>query len=334
MISNLKLLTLLISSFIFFSQGQAAIGNMNAPKNGTFYYNLRSAPPTINPLSSTGAYASDVQSYVLETLLTRNLDTYEWEPYIATSWKISKDEKEFTFVIRDGIKWHDGKDLTVEDIKFSFDAIMHPENKYKTAHMRTYYESIKEVIILNKNTVKFVVKSTYFKNFDVAAGLMIVPKHIYENPSKKQKKKLNKTLIGTGPYKLDKFTRGRKIILKRNKKWWGNTVSETRGVFNFNKIFMKFIKDDTIAIEMTKKGSLDFTDLSTEDYVKKTKGAEWGKKVFKVKATSKSPKGYSFIGWNLINPLFKSKNTRKALYHLGQWLLSFSPQEVNGVNPL
>ena len=318
MINNLKLLALLLICFNLFSMSEsvAAIGNKNAPKKGTFYYNLGSGPPTLNPLSATDHYASIVQGYALESLLGRDYNTYNWVPSLAKSWETSKDGKEFTFVIREGVKWHDGKPLTVEDVKFSFDAITDKDNKYRTAHMKPYYESIKEVQIIDKNTVKFIVKSAYFRNFDTAAGMTIVPKHIYENPSKKQKKKLNKTLVGTGPYTLSKFVRGRKIILKKNKNWWGNKVEHLKGIYNFNKIFMKFVKDDTIAIEMTKKGSLDFIGLTIEDYVKKTKGSEWGKKVFKVKTENKQPKGYSFIGWNLKKPLFQNKNHRKALYHL------------------
>lgn len=287
------------------------------PKKGsTFFYNLGQGPTTLNPLSSTDLYATMVQQQIVESLLERDLETFEWKPALAKEWEVSKDGMEYTFTLRDGVKWHDGKPLTVEDVKFTFDAIVHPENKYKTAHMKPFYENIKSCEIIGKNKVKFTAKKKYFQNFAVAAGIEVVPKHLYENPSKKQKKKLNKTLVGTGPYMLDKYKRGKNLVLKKNPNWWGDASGERKAENNFNKIFMRFIKDGTIAITRAEKGDLDYIDLTSEEFVKKTNSGKWGKEIFKFKVQNKAPVSYGFIGWNLTNPIFKSKQVRKALYHL------------------
>ncbi|OIQ16731.1 MAG: peptide ABC transporter substrate-binding protein [Bacteriovorax sp. MedPE-SWde] len=307
--SLLLLLTLLTAHSALSAKGPVV-------KGGTFYYNLGSTPTTLNPLSSSDAYASRVQAYILESLLDRDVETYDWKPGLATSWKVSKDGLKFDFVLREGVKWHDGKPLTVEDVKFSFDAIVHPKNIYKTAHSKSYYENISKVEITGKNSIRFHVKNKYYRNFDVAAGLTVVPKHIYEDVKQAKKRKLNKTLVGSGAYILKKFKRGKGITLVANKKWWGHSLKNRKTENNFNKVFLRFIKDSTIAIQRLEKGDLDFNSLSAEEFVKKTKGSKWGKSVFKVKTKNKSPKGYGFIGWNMRSPLFSSKNTRKALYHL------------------
>ncbi|TNE95459.1 MAG: peptide ABC transporter substrate-binding protein [Deltaproteobacteria bacterium] len=306
----------LLLTFVLTTNVLAAkqLGNANAPKFGTFKYNLETAPTTLNALSSTDAYASRVQAYVLESLLERNVDTYEWEPSLATKWDISKDGTVFTFTLREGVQWHDGKPLTVEDVKFSFDAIMDPKNKYKTAHLKSYYENIKEAKIVDPKTIQFIAKQKYFSNFDTAAGLTIVPKHLYENPDKEMEKKLNKTLVGTGAYILDKYDRGKNLELKLNEKWWG--LKEKKGVNNFKKISMKFVKEDTKAIQHLEKGNLDFIGLQPEKFVKNTTGPKWGKSVFKVKVENKAPKGYSFLAWNNNNVLFKNKEIRRAMAHL------------------
>lgn len=306
----------LLLTFVLTTNVLAAkqLGNANAPKFGTFKYNLETAPTTLNALSSTDAYASRVQAYVLESLLERNVDTYEWEPSLATKWDISKDGTVFTFTLREGVQWHDGKPLTVEDVKFSFDAIMDPKNKYKTAHLKSYYENIKEAKIVDAKTIQFIAKQKYFSNFDTAAGLTIVPKHLYENPDKEMEKKLNKSLVGTGAYILDKYDRGKNLELKLNEKWWG--LKEKKGVNNFKKISMKFVKEDTKAIQHLEKGNLDFIGLQPEKFVKNTTGPKWGKSVFKVKVENKAPKGYSFLAWNNNNVLFKSKEIRRAMAHL------------------
>lgn len=292
------------------------VGNPNANKGGTFMFSIGGQPATLHPLSSTDYYATIVKEWVTDSLCARHPNTYEWVPSLAKEWIISKDGTEFTFTIREGVKWHDGKTLTADDIKFSFDAIVNPENKYKTAHLRPYYENIKEMKVIDSKTVKFIVKEKYFLNFDVVAELRIIPKHIYENPDKNELKKLNKTILASGPYKVDKFERGKKLVLKRNKDWWGYADEQFKSKYNFDEVVMKFVKEETIELEMLKKGDIDYMSMTPEVYTKKAVGPVWGKKAFKVKTQNKAPVGYAFLGWNMKKPIFESKNTRKALAFL------------------
>lgn len=293
-----------------------AAGNPNAPFGGDFKISLSAAPTTLNALSSSDGYATEVQSMVLESLLTRNIDTREWEPSLATEWTISKDGNVFEFTLRPGVKWHDGKPLTVEDVKFSFDAIMDPKDKYKTAHLKSYYENIKSVEILAPNKVRFTVKTPYFNNFTQCAGLTIVPMHLYKDPSKAQEKVLNKTLIGTGPYMLKEFDRSKRIVLEANPNWWGRSAPNMKGQYNFKTITMKFIQDSTIAIRALENGEIDYHGFTPDEYIQKAVGPKWGKSVKKIKAENKQVTGYGFVGFNLTNPMFKSVKTREAMVHL------------------
>tara|TARA_B100000925_G_scaffold291844_2_gene281862 strand:+ start:931 stop:2568 length:1638 start_codon:yes stop_codon:yes gene_type:complete len=312
----LAIICLFLISFASIAVTPDKLGNVNAPKDGTYNYRLGSFPPTINPFSYTDVYAAEVHSYTLESLCDRNIETYEWQPRLAKSWDEAKDGKSITFTLRDGIKWHDGKPFTAEDIKFTFDAIMDKDNTYKTARLKPYYENIGSVEILAPNKVKFNIKTVYFGNFSTAAGMSIVPKHIYSDTSKKNLKKLNKSIVGTGPYVLKKYKRGKKIELVRNSSWWGKDESMFKPLYNFKKIRMKVSKDDNLTLTLLEKEKLDFIGLTAEQFFKKTGGKKWGKEVFKKKYSNKSPKSYGFIGMNLKNQLFKNVNVRKALYHL------------------
>ncbi|RYZ76943.1 MAG: peptide ABC transporter substrate-binding protein [Proteobacteria bacterium] len=241
-----------------------------------------------------------------------DLDTYEDYPMLAEKSEISKDGKQFTFTLRKGAKWSDGKPVTAEDVKFSFDVIFDP--KYSTAHKRPYYEQIEKAEIISPDTVRFTVKSKYFLNFRIVASMAIVPKHIYGNAA--EGSKLNKTLIGSGPYKIEKYDKGQSMVLVRNKEWWGNNVASQKGSYNFERIRFRFLKDSNISIEALKKGDIDFAELTPEEYTKKTSGSEWGKAVAKVKTENVSPKDYGWIGWNMRREMFKDKNVRIALAHL------------------
>lgn len=289
-----------------------ASGCIERPKrNVAFYVNLGGEPATLNPITSQDGYSSEVQNYVLESLLTRDLDTFEFKPNLATEWTVAADKTSFLFKLREGVTWQDGRPLTAEDVKFSFDVIF--SDKWATAHLRPYFEGIKEVQIVDDHTVKFIAKDQYYKNFDIAAGMTILPKHFYE--AGHEKSFYNKNLVGTGPYKLALYKRGHRVVLEKNEDWWGYKIPDQQE-WNFKKLVLRFVKERNVSMEMMNKGTLDFQGLTADEYEKKATKGNWGKSVHKVLTQNNSPKGYNFIGWNFKNPILKSKNVRRALSHL------------------
>jgi peptide/nickel transport system substrate-binding protein/microcin C transport system substrate-binding protein len=277
----------------------------------TVYYNLGGEPTTLSPLSSSDAYASEVQGYIFDSLLTRDIETFEWKPALATEWKISDDKRTFDFTLRQGVKWHDGKDFTADDVKFSYDVIF--SDDFTSLGLRTYYEAIKSVEVLDKYKVRFSVKDDYYQNFDFCAGIMVMPKHFYV---KENKSEWGRKLIGTGPYMLTKYDKGQKLMLAKNPAWWGNTAPEYQGQYVIPKIVLRFAKEENIQLELLKKGDIDFMSFRPEAYIKKTVGKIWDERIVKVKTENKTPKGYTFIAWNFKNPILKDKEVRKALYML------------------
>src|SRR3989344_5075005 len=205
------ILALLLSLSLPISEA-AVLGNPDAPRGGRFTENLGAEPPTLNPITSQDVGAQEVHAYVMSSLLDRNFDTYEWEPSIAEKIDVSKDGKMFTVKLRKGALFSDGKPVTAEDVKFSFDVIFDPA--FPTAHLRPFYESIEKAEVIDPSLVRFTTKETYFKNFEVIAGLAIVPKHVYGDP--KVGPTLNKTVLGSGPYMLDSYEKGKRIVLKSN----------------------------------------------------------------------------------------------------------------------
>lgn len=310
-----KMVLLIVSLITVMSTGISlaqTLGNPQAPQGGSFYINLGSEPKTLNPVTSTDAYASRVQAYVLDSLMSRDENTYEWQPELAEKAEISDDGQTFTFTIRKGATFHDGKPVTAEDVKFSFDVIFIDE--FRAFHARPYFENIEGATILDPHTVQFKAKNLYFGNFNAVAGLQVIPKHVYGNVEKA--KKLNKKIIGSGPYLLDKYDKGKRIVLKRNAKWWGNKADSFKGKYNFKRIIMRFVKEENVSIAMLEKGELDFDALTPEAYVKKTQGEVWKTKLKKLKVQNQQPKSTGFVAWNLYKPLFQSRAVRTALTHL------------------
>jgi peptide/nickel transport system substrate-binding protein/microcin C transport system substrate-binding protein len=306
-----RFISLLLTLVVFDSVSYGSKINTEAPVGGVFNRNIGGEPPTLHPISSTDHYASIVQSYIFDSLASRHPDTGEWEPRIAEKWESTKDNKVYTFFLRKNVTWSDGKPVTAEDVKFSLDAIRDPA--YKAVHMQPYYEGIDKVEVVNNDTVKFYLKDTYFQNFISMVTMTIIPKHIYGDINKS--KKMSRTAVGSGPYKLEKFERGQRIVLKRRPDWYGFSTN-WKGAYNFDTINLRFVKEDAVAFEMMKKNEIDFMYLTPEYYVQKAQGSPWGKTTFKNQVENKAPKGYGFIGWNFRQPLFQDKNVRLALYHL------------------
>ncbi len=293
---------------LFFNACENSKPSKVHPSSQVLFRNLGNTPSTLNPIRSTDVIASTVQNHVIESLLWRNIDTYKWEPHLATKWVVGKDQKTFTFTLREGVKWHDGKALTVEDVAFSFKVVKDPS--FGGVHLLPYYEGIDSVTILNKKQVQFKASKTYFNNLSILAGMQIIPKHIYKDKTKK----LSRILIGSGPYILKKYDRGKHIILVQNPHWWGRVVKSD--FFRIKQITFKFIPDDNDELLRMSAGNLDFISLSAEDYIKKTNKKPWGETIIKKEIKNKSPSGYGFIAWNLTKPLFQDKKVRKALAYL------------------
>jgi hypothetical protein len=98
---------------------------------------------TITPLVSTDAYASEVQGYVQESLLTRNPETLDWEGLLAKDWDVSDDGLTYVFHLRPGLTFSDGEPLTAEDVAFTFRYIMDP--RIAAPRQRAYYDKMASV---------------------------------------------------------------------------------------------------------------------------------------------------------------------------------------------
>ncbi len=284
--------------------------------DNTLYISYMSEPTTLNPINSSDAYATRVQQFVIDNLLTKHPETNEYRPGLAESWTVSPDGKVYTFKIRQGIKFTDGTSLTAKDVKFSFDAVLDP--KYEAAHKLAYFQNINSPKIIDDYTIEFTVKNKYFGNLEtLAMGVQIVPEATYSKQDKDNK--LSKVLIGSGPYKILTYNKSKNLILTKNNDWWGFKADQDnlKNIHRFDKIFIRFVKEDAIRLELLKKQKLTYSAISGEEFVKKidTEKSEWSH-LMKHEVENDAHKGYSFIAWNLKNPIFSDKKVRVALAHL------------------
>jgi peptide/nickel transport system substrate-binding protein len=266
-------------------------------------YRLSAEPTTLNPITATDVYESIVNGYIYETLIERDKESLKLKPLLAYKWVVSKDKLKYTFYIRKGIKWHDGEELTADDVIFSFQKIKDP--KVDAPHLRNYYKDVEKVEKIDKYTVKFTYKKPYFLALEFCGGMPIVPKHIFEKGDFNTHPN-NRHPIGTGPYIFEKWETGREIVLKRNPNYWKKKP-------NIKKIIFKIITDDTVALQLLKREDLDLTGLRPIQFVRQTESKKFKKRFKKLKFYTPN---YYYIGWNLRKPYFKDRRVREALTHL------------------
>jgi peptide/nickel transport system substrate-binding protein len=160
---------------------------------------------------------------IIETLVSPKPTTTELEPRLATSWSVSADGLEWTFKLRPGVKFHDGTPFDAQAVKYTLDRVLdrnHPASKWGTwSFVRGYLAPVKEVVVVDPLTVKFVLKfpNATFLTYLAMPNLGII------SPAAQNKLKEGFAAkpVGTGPYRFDGWQRGVKLTLTRNEGYWG-----------------------------------------------------------------------------------------------------------------
>jgi ABC-type transport system substrate-binding protein len=307
-------LSTFFAGLVFATSSQAANVNLNpnakAPQGGTFYYNIEAEPESLHPIMSTDQYEQYVAEWAHEPLCGVDYNTYGFTPRLAERWEVSKDGLTYTFYLRKNAFFHNGDPVTADEVKFSFDAIREP--KHQALNILPYVEGFSKIEVVDPHTIKFTAKEKYFKNLEVLCGsyVKIIPKSAYGNIEKSVK--MQKELIGAGPFKVERYDKGQALILKRFDKWYGKDIPELKGYYNFDTISFRITKDDNIIVERFRKGELDFhTAKGVDTYLKAEKGVGARAKAYKV--VNDMPKSYGYIGFNFRHPILAELPTREAL---------------------
>ena len=174
-------------------------------------------------------------------------------PCLAKSWDYDEATYTYTFHLEENVKWHDGEDFTAEDVKFTIEAIMDPENGSENA---PNYEDVAEITVIDEHTVAFrlIAPNAAFLDYMTMA---ILPKHLLEGEDM-QSSSFFRNPVGTGPYRLESWDEGQAIILVRNEDYF-------KGPANIERIIFKIVPDDNAQAMQMKTGELDLALLTPKD---------------------------------------------------------------------
>jgi peptide/nickel transport system substrate-binding protein len=258
-------------------------------------------PTTFNPI-----YWSDVSpSGTISGLIFNGLISVDPnlspEPDLAKKWDISDDGLTWTFYLRDDVTFSDGQPFTAEDVKFTYSIPLDPNY---TGPRGSEFQAIESIEVVDEYTVKFTLKEPKV-GFIWTANYGILPKHILKDVAIGELGEHEfgtQSPIGTGPFKFVEWKDGEYVKLERNEKYFDGSPY-------LDSMTFKFVQDPNALVAQLIAGEVDVNGVQPADY-ETIKGLE---DEGKVKLTSYPSFSYSFIGYDLKNPLFEDKEVRQAL---------------------
>lgn len=209
-----------------------AVGEDAPVRGGTLTALIYPEPPYLLSAVDPTLQMAVVTTKVYEGLLSYDLEMKP-HPLLAESWEVSPDGLSYVFHLRKGVKWHDGRDFTADDVAFSLGVW-----KARHARGRQSYARVIGVDTPDPHTVAIRLSepapqmATVFSSYESP----IIPKHVFEgadlmsNPA-------TTAPVGTGPFRFGSWKRGDNLILERNPTYWDS------GKPYLDRIVFRFIAD-------------------------------------------------------------------------------------------
>jgi peptide/nickel transport system substrate-binding protein len=197
---------------------------------------------------------------MFDSLLHKNTKL-EYEPSLATSWK-SLNDTSWEFKLRKGVKFHNGDPLTAEDVKFSFDRVLEPGKEQKRSPQYGNVRAIKEVRIVNPETIHLVTDKPFPLLLERLVFFPIVPKKHIEKVG--DAAFAESATVGTGPWKLVEWKRGQHLRLEAFNDHW-------RGKPAFKNLVFREIPEVSTQLAELKTGGVDLIRNVSADLVPEVK---------------------------------------------------------------
>lgn len=218
---------------------------------GSFEEGVVGTPRFINPVLAISEPDKDLTNLVFSGLMRLDENSNP-SLDLAESYSVSENGLEYTFVLKNDAKFHDGEAITADDVVFTIEKISNPFIK---SPKRASWEGVL-VEKIDERTVKFTLKKAYAQFLD-STTIGIIPKHLWENVSDQEfaLSDMNEKAVGSGPYKISNIKEDDSGIPKTIElKSFNDYVN---GKPYINKIGFSFYSNENTLVRALKNGSVD-----------------------------------------------------------------------------
>lgn len=244
-------------------------GKTEAVSGGVYRRPLGHDPRTLDPARARDIYSLSVVEQIFDGLVQFD-QTLTIAPALAQFWKASRDGLVWTFTLRRGVKFHDGRELTSEDVVYSLTRILDPRVNSVVAGLFGNINGTREfragtakevagLAAIDRYTVRVVLDeaSVPFVSLLAVGHAKILPKDVVERAGEA----FGAHPIGTGPFKFVRWERSREIVLRANSEYFGSPPKLARVVYRiFNGEQVDAMYEDFV------RGGLEETPIPMRDY--------------------------------------------------------------------
>jgi peptide/nickel transport system substrate-binding protein len=309
-----------------------------------------SDPDNLHPTNGNSSPRSEVLKYTQRSLLYLDYKTQEIIPGLVKSLpSLTEDGLEYTYELKESIKWDDGTELSTSDIYFTALANKCPLTKNHS--VKSYWENIREIKIISPLKFIIVMKQKYIQNISFLSSFYILQKKFHDSENllssytlskfsdttfaaesdenlKKWSANFNddkfgrspKFLNGLGMYKVDEWENGQYIILSKKKNHWSDTSNSYHDISYPEKLIFKLNKDETSQQLQFQNQEFDLsTNISVNTFIKLSSSHNFEKNYnFSMMPTY----NYTYIAFNekpdgnSRKNIFDDIKTRKAIAKL------------------
>jgi len=227
--------------------------NPAAPKGGLVKLAETGTFDDVNPFILNGVKApGSLQPF--ESLMVQSLD----EPQtmyglVAESVNVAPDNGHVEFTMRKEAKWHDGTQMTPDDVVFSFDTLKDKGDP----SFKILYAAVASCKKTGEHQVTFTFSDAKNRELPLIVAQMPIISKAYYTSHPFDKTTLDAPL-GSGPYKVESVDQGRSIVYKRVENYWAKDLPVNRGMYNFAEIRYDMYRDENVTLEGLKAGEYDF----------------------------------------------------------------------------
>jgi peptide/nickel transport system substrate-binding protein len=202
------------------------------PQAGVVRVGLDAEPKTLDPHATTALNDFRVLANVYEGLVRFADDRLEVVPGLAERWSVSDDGRVVDFVLRRGVRFHDGSVFDAHAVRFNLERLTdptHPFHQTGPFPLASFFESIERVEQRSPGAVRLVLKRPFaplLSNLAYPIGFMVSPSAVRRFGAE-----FGRHGGGTGPFQVESWQPGRAIVLARNERYWGARPELARVVF-------------------------------------------------------------------------------------------------------
>lgn len=247
-------------------------------------------------------------------------------PGLAEDWTFDENTNTYKFTLRDGLTFHDGEPLTAEDVKFTIEAIINPDNGSENA---SNFEDVKGITVIDDTHVNIELDAPNVAMLDYLT-IGILPKHLLEGKDMTTAD-FNQNPVGAGPYMITSWDMGQSIVMEKFDGYY-------QGTPKIDKVIFKIVEDTDARALQLESGELNFAQITPKAQSNFTDNEDF-------RVYSMTTADYRGIMYNFNNDLWKNNRELPAILSyaidrqaiidsvlLGHGQVAYSPLQAGAYN--